>query len=167
MLFGNVESKYKSRKLEVFYCFVTAVGLHTRSCLGWGGLKAEGVQMEASGILQLCHKTELHSGCCSVWNHGCSELALCWVIFFLPQVLIPHIVHLFLTEIIWVATGRGGGRQKSRLFQDRQKFKEARLNGVWAAWSSGRCPCRWQRVGTRWVPRSLPTQSLQWFDDTV
>jgi len=39
---------------------------------------------------------------------------------------------------------------------------KARLE-LWATWSSGRCPCSWQGVGTRWSLRSLPTQTILWF----
>ena len=35
--------------------------------------------------------------------------------------------------------------------------------GLWATWSSGRCPCPWQGVGTRWYLRALPTQTILWF----
>ena len=33
--------------------------------------------------------------------------------------------------------------------------------------SSGRCPCPWQGVGTRWSLRSLLTQTILWFDDSM
>ena len=32
-----------------------------------------------------------------------------------------------------------------------------------ATWSSGRCPCPWQEVGTRWSWRFLPTLTILWF----
>jgi len=35
--------------------------------------------------------------------------------------------------------------------------------GPWAAWSSGRCSCLWQRVRTGWCLRFLPTQTKLWF----
>ena len=35
--------------------------------------------------------------------------------------------------------------------------------GLWATWSSGRCPCPQQGVGTRWSLRFLPTQTILWF----
>jgi len=39
---------------------------------------------------------------------------------------------------------------------------KARLDRAWATWSSGRCLCPWQRVGTTWSSRSLPTQTILW-----
>jgi len=36
---------------------------------------------------------------------------------------------------------------------------------LWATWSSGRCPCSWLGVGTRWSIRSLPTLTILWFYD--
>lgn len=39
--------------------------------------------------------------------------------------------------------------------------------GLWASWSSARCPCPWQKVETWWSPRSLPTQTMLWFYDSV
>jgi len=32
--------------------------------------------------------------------------------------------------------------------------------GLWAAWSSERCPCPWQGDGIRSSLRSLPTQNI-------
>ena len=39
--------------------------------------------------------------------------------------------------------------------------------GLWASWSSGRCPCPWQGVGTRWSLRSLLTQTILWVYDSM
>ena len=38
--------------------------------------------------------------------------------------------------------------------------------GLWAIWSS-RCPCLQQGAGTRWSLRSLPTQTILWFWDSM
>lgn len=40
---------------------------------------------------------------------------------------------------------------------------KARLDGLWAAWPRGRCPCPWQEFGTRWFVRFSPTKSILWF----
>jgi len=40
---------------------------------------------------------------------------------------------------------------------------KARLDGPWAAWSSGGQPCPWQGGGTGWTLGSLPTQAFLWF----
>ena len=37
----------------------------------------------------------------------------------------------------------------------------------WAAWSGGGQPCLWQGVGTRWSLRSLPTQAILWFYNSL
>ena len=39
--------------------------------------------------------------------------------------------------------------------------------GLGATWSSGRCPCPWQRVVTRLSLRFLPTQAILWFYDSM
>lgn len=38
---------------------------------------------------------------------------------------------------------------------------------LWATWFSGKCPCPWQGVETRWPLRSLPTQTILWFCEHV
>lgn len=73
----------------------------------WMGRGCRGVAVRGSEHLQQCYKVPLYCDCCSVWN--CE--ALCWVIFFLSDVLILHIVHLFIAEIISVAAGEGGKKK--------------------------------------------------------
>ena len=38
---------------------------------------------------------------------------------------------------------------------------------LWATWAGGRCPCSCRGVGTRWALRSLPTQTILWFYDSM
>ena len=38
---------------------------------------------------------------------------------------------------------------------------------LWATWSSRRCPCSWQGFGLDGLERSLPTQTVVWFCDSM
>lgn len=42
----------------------------------------------------------------------------------------------------------------------------AGVDGAWAAWAGG-WHCPWQKDETRWALRSLPTQNILWFYDSV
>lgn len=43
------------------------------------------------------------------------------------------------------------------------KYPRSGWTGSQATWSSGRCTCSWQGVGTRWSLRTLATQTILWF----
>ena len=48
-----------------------------------------------------------------------------------------------------------------------QKCSRPGWPGFWATWCSGRYPCTRQGIGTRWSISSLPTQTIQWFYDSM
>ena len=72
----------------------------------------------------------------------------------------------FITaQIIGILWGTGTGSPEKLWLPRPWKCSGLGWMGLWATWSSGRCPCPWQGLGTRWSLKSLPTQPILWFYD--
>lgn len=67
-------------------------------------------------------------------------------------------------SLLWGWSDTGTGCPEKLGMPNPWKCSQSGWVQLWVSCSSGRCPCPWQEVGTRWSPSPLPTQTILWWE---